>query len=112
MLAKLYSEAIENMDQGPSESVVSAGGNRWDILAYATLPQLVPEFISFTLYRFELAVRSASILGMVGAGGIGTPMIFAINARNWSRVGIILIGIIITVTIIDFISGQLRKRLV
>ena len=112
MLAKLYSEAIENMDQGPSESVVSAGGNRWNILAYATLPQLVPEFISFTLYRFELAVRSASILGMVGAGGIGTPMIFAINARNWSRVGIILIGIIITVTIIDFISGQLRKRLV
>lgn len=112
MLAKLYSEAIENMDQGPSESVISAGGNRWDVLAYATLPQLVPEFISFTLYRFELAVRSASILGMVGAGGIGTPMIFAINARNWSRVGIILIGIIITVTLIDFISGQLRKRLV
>ncbi|WP_208774058.1 phosphonate ABC transporter, permease protein PhnE [Enterococcus gallinarum] len=112
MLAKLYSEAIENMDQGPSESVVSAGGNRWAVLGFATLPQLIPEFLSFTLYRFELAVRSASILGIVGAGGIGTPMIFAINARSWSRVGIILLGIILTVTCIDFISGRLRKRLV
>ncbi len=112
MLAKLYSEAIENMDQGPTESIISAGGNRWNVLSFATLPQLIPEFISYTLYRFELAVRSASILGMVGAGGIGTPLIFAINARSWSRVGIILIGIIVMVTVIDFISGSLRKRLV
>jgi phosphonate ABC transporter, permease protein PhnE len=112
MLAKLYSESIESMDQGPAESVVSAGGNFWNILSFATLPQLVPEFISFTLYRFELAVRSASILGMVGAGGIGTPMIFAINARSWDRVGIILLGIVVTVTIIDLISGFLRKKLV
>lgn len=91
---------------------MSAGGNRWAVLGFATLPQLIPEFLSFTLYRFELAVRSASILGIVGAGGIGTPMIFAINARSWSRVGIILLGIILTVTCIDFISGRLRKRLV
>lgn len=112
MLAKLYSEAIENMDQGPAESVLSAGGNRLNVLSFATLPQLVPEFISFTLYRFELAVRSASILGMVGAGGIGTPLIFALNARSWNRVGIILLGIILMVTVIDLISGTLRKKLV
>ncbi|WP_313468231.1 ABC transporter permease subunit, partial [Carnobacterium sp.] len=112
MLAKLYSEAIENMDQGPSESIISAGGNKTNVLFFATLPQLVPEFISYTLYRFELAVRSASILGIVGAGGIGTPMIFAIDARSWDRVGIILIGIIVMVTLIDFLSGTLRKKLV
>lgn len=112
MLAKLYSEAIENMDQGPSESVISAGGSAWDVLGFSTLPQLIPEFISFTLYRFELAVRSASILGIVGAGGIGTPLIFSLDARNWSRVGIILLGIIVMVTLIDFISGFIRKRLV
>lgn len=82
------------------------------MLFFATLPQLVPEFISYTLYRFELAVRSASILGIVGAGGIGTPMIFAIDARSWDRVGIILIGIIVMVTCIDLISGALRKKLV
>lgn len=112
MLAKLYSEAIENMDQGPGESVTSAGGSKVNVLFFATLPQLVPEFISYTLYRFELAVRSASILGIVGAGGIGTPMIFAIDARSWDRVGIILIGIIVMVTCIDLISGALRKKLV
>lgn len=112
MLAKLYSEAIENMDHGPSESVLSSGGNKVNILFFATLPQLIPEFISYTLYRFELAVRSASILGIVGAGGIGTPMIFAIDGRSWDRVGIILIGIIVMVTCIDLISGALRKKLV
>lgn len=112
MLAKLYSEAIENMDHGPSESVMSSGGSKVNILFFATLPQLIPEFISYTLYRFELAVRSASILGIVGAGGVGTPMIFAIDGRSWDRVGIILIGIIVMVTCIDLISGALRKKLV
>lgn len=74
----------------------------------------MPEFISYTLYRFEIAVRSATILGMVGAGGIGTPpMLFAIQTRNWPpRVGIILLGIIIMVLAIDSLSGRLRKKLV
>ena len=75
-------------------------------------PQLVPEFLSFTLYRFEIAARYATILGLVGAGGIGTPYIFALNARAWDRLGIILLGIIIMVTIIDIISGRLRRKLV
>lgn len=78
----------------------------------ATLPTILPEFLSYTLYQFEIAVRSASILGMVGAGGIGTPLLFAIQTRSWQRMGIILIGIIIMVTLIDLLSGALRKRLV
>lgn len=78
----------------------------------ATLPTILPEFLSYTLYQFEIAVRSASILGMVGAGGIGTPLLFAIQTRSWQRMGIILIGIIIMVTLIDLLSGTLRKRLV
>ncbi|WP_179394832.1 phosphonate ABC transporter, permease protein PhnE [Lacticaseibacillus absianus] len=112
MLAKLFSEAIENMDQGAGESVTAAGGSRLDVTILASLPQLLPEFVSNTLYRFELAIRSASILGMVGAGGVGTPLIFAIQTRSWSRVGIILLGIILMVTIVDWLSGTLRKRLV
>lgn len=112
MLGKLFSESIENMDFGPSEAIVSAGGNRTQTLMLATIPTILPQFMSYTLYRFEIAVRSASILGMVGAGGIGTPLIFAIQTRSWSRVGIILLGIIIMVTLIDFTSGWLRKRLV
>lgn len=112
MLGKLFSEAIENMDRGADEAITSAGGNGAQIFMLATLPTIMPEFISYTLYRFEIAVRSASILGMVGAGGIGTPMIFAIQTRNWPRVGIILLGIVLMVLLIDSLSEQLRKRLI
>lgn len=111
MLGKLFAEALENADGGPNEAIISAGGNHAQVLFFSTLPTVLPEFMSLTLYRFEIAVRSASILGMVGAGGIGTPLLFAIQTRSWNRVGIILVGIIVTVTIIDFISGILRKRL-
>jgi len=112
MLGKLFSEAIENMDRGAEEAIVSAGGNSPQVFMLATIPTIMPEFISYTLYRFEIAVRSASILGMVGAGGIGTPMIFAIQTRAWSRVGIILLGIVVMVLLIDTLSEQLRKRLI
>jgi phosphonate ABC transporter permease subunit PhnE len=112
MLGKLYGEAIENMDMVPTEAMKACGANRWKTMAFAVIPQVIPEFISYALYRFEINVRSATLLGIIGAGGIGTPLVFAINARGWSRVGIILIGIIITVSVIDYISGALRKRIV
>ncbi|MFD3445405.1 phosphonate ABC transporter, permease protein PhnE [Microbacteriaceae bacterium 4G12] len=112
MLGKLYSEAIENMDLGPTEALVATGANRFQILWCAVLPQVFPDFLSYTLYRFEINVRSAAILGVIGAGGIGTPLIFALSSRNWPRVGVILLGIIVMVTIIDFISSAIRKRLV
>ncbi|KRM19812.1 hypothetical protein FC40_GL001332 [Ligilactobacillus hayakitensis DSM 18933 = JCM 14209] len=112
MLGKLFSEALENMDHGADEAIYAAGGTATDVLTLATIPTIMPEFLSYTLYRFEIAVRSASILGMVGAGGIGTPLLFAIQTRSWDRVGIILLGIIIMVTAIDWLSGMLRKKLV
>lgn len=111
MLGKLFAESIETIDGGPSESIVSVGGNAVNGLVFATLPQVLPAFGSYSLYRFEISVRSATILGMVGAGGVGTPLLFAIQTRSWNRVGVILIGIIITVTIIDYLSGWLRKQL-
>ena len=109
---KLYSEGIENIDKGPTEALIATGANRFQILWYAVLPQVLPDFLSYTLYRFEINVRSAAILGVIGAGGIGTPLIFALSSRNWSRVGIILLGIILMVIIIDFISSSIRKRIV
>ncbi|KRE83992.1 phosphate ABC transporter permease [Paenibacillus sp. Soil766] len=112
MLGKLYAEAIENMDMGPTEAMTAVGANFWQRMSFAVIPQVIPDFISYTLYRFEINVRSATLLGVIGAGGIGTPLIFALNARQWPRVGIILIGIIVTVSIIDYISGSLRKRIV
>ncbi|UUZ80960.1 hypothetical protein LJK88_40425 [Paenibacillus sp. P26] len=87
-------------------------GNRLQVLWFAVIPQVLPDFFSFSLYRFEINVRSAAILGMIGAGGIGTPLIFALEARAWNRVGIILLGIIVMVTLIDLISSYIRKRIV
>lgn len=112
MMGKLYAETIETLDEGPVEAITSVGGNGWNALFFAKLPQLMPNFLSYAIYRFEISVRSASILGIVGAGGIGTPLIFSTAARAWDRVGIILLGIIVTVTIIDLISSYLRKKLV
>ena len=112
MLAKLFSEAIESMDLGVKEALESCGGNYFEVLFRAVLPQVSPELISYTLYRFEINMRAASTLGLVGAGGIGAPLIFAIRTRSWSRAAIIIIVLVITVTIIDQISGRLRKKLV
>jgi len=112
MMGKFYAETIETLNEGPVEAVIASGGDGWNTLFFARLPQLVPILCSYAIYRFEIAVRSASILGIVGAGGIGTPLIFSTAARSWDRVGIILIGIMVTVTIVDILSGYLRKKLV
>lgn len=112
MLGKLFADEVENMDKGPVEALLSSGANRLQILWFAVLPQVLPGFLSYMLYRFEINMRSATILGVIGAGGIGTPLIFALSTRNWDRVGIILLGIVILITIIDLISGAIRRRLV
>ncbi|NOU91852.1 phosphonate ABC transporter, permease protein PhnE [Paenibacillus sp. LMG 31456] len=112
MLGKLYAEAIENLDRGPREALIACGANKLQTLWFAVIPQVLPDFFSFALYRFEINIRSAAILGVIGAGGIGTPLIFALDARSWNRVGIILLGVVVMVTIIDLISGFIRRRLV
>ncbi|CCI86083.1 abc-type phosphate phosphonate transport system, permease component [Lactobacillus pasteurii DSM 23907 = CRBIP 24.76] len=112
MLAKLFSEAIENLEEGPNEAVTSVGGSKVNVIMFSIMPNLMPALISNTLYRFDVSIRSASILGLVGAGGIGYPLIIALQYRQWNRVGIILLGIIVMVVIVDWISGQIRKRLV
>ena len=111
MLGKLFTEQIEAMDEAPVEAVRAVGGNFWQSLFYARLPQLMPIFSSLSLNHFEIAVRSASTLGLVGAGGIGAPLIFAIQARNWATVSIILIGVVVAVFAIDLLGGAIRKRL-
>lgn len=112
MLGKLFAEEVEAIDHGPREALIATGANRIQVLVYSVLPQVLPGFISYTLYRFELNVRGASILGIIGAGGIGAPLIFALTSRNWPRVGVILLGIIVLVSAIDLISGYLRKKIV
>lgn len=112
MLGKLFGESIENTEFTAREALIESGANKLQVLWFAIIPEIMPAFMSYTLYRFEISVRSATILGIVGAGGIGAPLIFALNGHSWDRVGIILYGIIIMVTIIDLISAAIRKRLV
>jgi phosphonate transport system permease protein len=112
MLGKLYSEVIESIDMKVIEAMEANGANKIQILFYGIMPQVIPEFLSYAIYRFEIDVRASSILGIVGAGGIGTLITFAYMNRNWEEVGMILLVIIIVVTIIDYISSYIRKRIV
>ncbi|MBC5638454.1 phosphonate ABC transporter, permease protein PhnE [Ornithinibacillus sp. BX22] len=111
MLGKLFIEELEAMDERLVEDTEAVGANFWQILFYVRIPQLMPIYSSLALNHFEIAVRSAATLGLVGAGGIGAPLIFAIQTRSWDKVSIILLGIIVTVFILDTITGILRKRL-
>lgn len=112
MLGKLYSEVVESIDMKVVEAMEASGANKVQMLFYGVIPQIIPEFLSYAIYRFEIDVRASSILGIVGAGGIGTMIIFAANNRNWSEMGLILLAIIIVVTIIDFISARVRRKIV
>lgn len=112
MLGKLYSEVIESIDMNVIEALEASGSNKIQILFYGILPQVLPEFLSYAIYRFEIDVRASSVLGLVGAGGIGTLISFAYMNRNWEEVGMILLVIIIVVTIIDQLSSYIRRKLV
>lgn len=112
MLGKLYSEVIESIDMHVVDALKATGANRIQVMWFGILPQVIPEFSSYALYRYEIDVRASSVLGIVGAGGIGAPLILASNQRNWEAVGMLLIIIIVTVTIIDIVSSNIRKRLV
>lgn len=112
MLGKLYAEVIESIDMKVLEALRANGANRLQVMWFGVIPQVIPQFSNYAIYRFEVDVRSSTILGVVGAGGIGAPLIIASMQRNWEQVGMMLIIIIVVVTIIDLISGTIRKRIV
>lgn len=111
MLGKLFAEEMEKMNEEPVEACKSVGANGVQTIFYARIPQVLPIYSSLILNHFEIGVRSASTLGLVGAGGIGAPLIFAIQARNWDKVSIILLSVIVTVYVLDIVTGIIRKKL-
>ena len=111
MISKLYIEAIEDLDTKILESLDACGCNLFQKIRYGILPQLFPDFMSTIIYRFDMNLRDATVLGMVGAGGIGAPLIFAMNSYRWNQVGAILVGLIILVLIVEFISSKIRVKL-
>lgn len=112
VLSKLFAEAIENIDRKQVEGVRASGGGTLQVIRLAIIPQVLPVMLSNTLYQLESNTRSASILGIVGAGGIGYMLYDRMAANNWDEVMSIILLILITVYAIDSLSGWLRGRII
>lgn len=111
VLAKLFSEAVESIDKGPIEGVKATGAGRLHEIAWGVIPQVAPLWTSFALYRFESNSRAATILGLIGAGGIGQVLFESLQAFEYRTVSMIAIIIVVAVTLIDMLSQAMRKRL-
>ncbi|AWR87366.1 phosphonate ABC transporter, permease protein PhnE [Meiothermus taiwanensis] len=111
-LGKLYSEAIENADKGPVEALESTGAAGVNVVRWAILPQVLPLFVSYTIYNFEINFRSSLVLGLVGAGGIGYFINEKMASGQYDQMIVGVIAIVVVVNIIDFASSWLRSRLV
>ncbi len=111
-LSKLYSEAIESIDPGPVEALEATGASPMHVIRYGMVPQVIPPFLSFTVYRWDINVRMATILGFVGGGGIGELLLPLTQMGVYSKVGVIIVFITIVVWIMDIASSKARERLV
>lgn len=109
ILAKLFAEAVEAIDPRPVEGVRATGANALQEILYGVIPQVLPLWISYALYRFESNVRSASVVGMVGAGGIGVILHEVIRGFDYAETMAVLIIIIVSVTLIDLLSARIRQ---
>ncbi len=111
-LAKLFSEAVEAIDERPVEGIRAMGAHKLAEVVYGIFPQVMPLWLSYSLYRFESNVRSASVVGMVGAGGIGVVLYEVIRGFQYAQTCAVLLMLAITVTVIDMFSAWLRKRFI
>lgn len=111
MVSKMFIEAIEDLDRGVLESLSAMGLSRWQQIRFGVLPQMMASFLSTAIYRFDMNLRDATILGLVGAGGIGAPLIFAMNAYRWNEAASILWGLIVLILLVEYGSTKLRAKL-
>jgi phosphonate transport system permease protein len=112
VVAKLLSDTVETVDPGPMEAIAAAGGTRLQRAVFAVLPQVAPDYVAYALYAFEINVRVAAVLGLVGAGGIGQILYRDINFFKYSHVGLIIAATFAVVFVIDSLSTWLRSKLV
>ena len=110
VLGKLFGEVLEDVDTQPIESLQATGANRLQILLYGILPQVLPQFISYALYRWEVNIRVAAVLGLVGAGGLGQRIHIAISLFFEQQLLTLILAIYILVTIVDYVSAYLRRK--
>jgi len=111
-LGKLYSEQVEHIDPGPLEAVTAAGASFLETIRYAVIPQILPPFLAFTLYRWDINVRMATVVALVGGGGIGRLFFYYKNERDWPKVGAVIVAIALVVWALDYISARVREKIV
>jgi phosphonate transport system permease protein len=111
ILGRLYAEAIENVDPKPLEALRATGASRVQVIMFAVMPQVLPQIISYNLYWFEVGIRSATVLGMIGAGGIGFELVTTIRLYDFRQTSAILLVILALVTVIDQASALLRSSI-
>ncbi|MCL1484363.1 phosphonate ABC transporter, permease protein PhnE [Marinobacter sp. M3C] len=110
MVGKFFAEAIEHVDEAPVEAANAAGATRLQVLYHAVLPQVLPQFADVSIYRWEYNFRASTVMGMVGAGGIGFELMGSLRIMQYQEVSAILIVILLMVTLVDSLSGHLRKK--
>lgn len=111
MISKLFYEAIETIDMGPIEALTAAGATKIQVIWFAVLPQVYNHFLSYFIYTFEINVRASTILGYLGAGGIGELLQRSLGQFRYDRTAIVVIATFIVVVVVDTLSNQLRERL-
>lgn len=111
MISKMYITAIEDIDVRILESLDASGCTAFQKIRYGILPQIIPNFISTVIYRFDINVKDATTLGIVGAGGIGAALIQCINSRRWTMVGSFILAMIVLMLVIEFASTRIRAKL-
>lgn len=111
-LGKLSAEAIEGIDAGPVEAARATGASQSGVMRWGVLPQVLPEIVAFWLYRFEVNIRAAAILGIVGAGGVGSVLQNTIAFRRWDKAGMTIIVVIVVTVLVDSASSAIRRRLI
>jgi len=112
LIGKLFSEAIENIDAGPIEAVNATGANRLQTIVYAVLPQIVPPFVSYLIYQWDINIRMATIIGFAGGGGIGLTLTTFFGSLEYHKAGTVVAFIVIVVALMDFASARLRQALI
>jgi len=111
-LGKLFYELIEAIDDGPIEAADAVGATGLQRLRWGVLPQVLPELTSLVMYRFEVNIRASAVLGLIGAGGIGSTLALSIEFKQWETAGLALIIVVVGTIIVDTISGMIRRRIV
>ena len=111
-LGKLFSEQVENIDEGPLEAVTATGASRLQMIRFAVIPQVVPHYIAFIFYRWDINVRLSTIIGLVGGGGIGFVLFRHTNLLQYRQAAVMVIAIALVVTTLDYVSSRIRQRII